>query len=139
MEITVVDGSNYFRGLLLLIRKDHRITETEIHVMKRIGRILGYESAFCDNAINEIMENTYIADAPPEFSTQELARKFVKDGLALAFSDGKAHPLEEGWLMAVAEKNGLDPDWFRDELTRAMERKPFPVRMEIDDLSPDYF
>lgn len=138
MKITVVDGSNYFRGLLLLIRKDRQITDSEIRLMKRIGKTLGFEREFCDNAIEEIMENTYIVDAPPEFSTKELARKFVKDGLAIAFADDEVHPSEEEWLWSAAEKNGLDLEWFRNEMLAARNRRPFPVHMEIDDLTPDY-
>ena len=95
MKITVLDGSNYFKGLLLLIRKDHKITESEIQLMKRIGKTLGFEPKFCDNAIHEILENKYIVDVTPEFSTKEIAIKFIKDGLTLAFSDNEAHPSEE--------------------------------------------
>jgi len=138
MKITVVDGSNYFRGLLLLIRKDRRITESEIRLMKRIGKTLGFEREFCDNAIEEIMENTYIVDTPPEFSTKELASKFIKDGLAIAFADDEVHPSEEEWLRSTAEKNGLDQEWFREETVTARGRRLFPSRMEIDDLTPDY-
>jgi hypothetical protein len=52
MTITVKDGSEYFRGLLLLIAKDHRITEEETTLMKRIGKTLGFENDFCDNAFS---------------------------------------------------------------------------------------
>ena len=59
MKITVLDGSNYFKGLLLLIRKDRKITQAEIELMKRVGNTLGFEKTFCDNAISEILGNRY--------------------------------------------------------------------------------
>ncbi len=134
MKISVIDGSNYFRGLLLLIRKDRKITESEIQLMKRIGKTLGFEPEFCDNAINEILENKYIVDAPPEFSTKELTIKFIKDGLAIAFSNNAFHPSEEEWLKSTVEKNGLDLTWFRQESLNATNRKQLPSNMEVDNL-----
>jgi hypothetical protein len=135
MRITVLDGSNYFKGLLLLIRKDRKITESEIQLMKRIGNSLGFEPGFCDNAIQEILENTYIVDAIPEFSTKELAVKFIKDGLALASSDNEVHPSEEQWLKCTAEKNGLDVAWFLQERVTATTGTQLPSRLEVDDLT----
>jgi hypothetical protein len=98
MKINVIDGSNYFKGLLLLIRKDRNIAESEIQLMKGIGKTLGFEREFCNNAIHEILENKHIVDVTPKFSTKDLAIKFIKDGLALAFSDNEFHPSEEDWL-----------------------------------------
>ena len=138
MKITVLDGSNYFKGLLLLIRKDRKITEVEIQLMKRIGKTLGFEREFCDTAIHEILENKYIVDAHPEFSTKELAIRFIKDALAIAFSDNEFHPSEEEWLRSTAEKNGLDSTWFRQECVNTANRKEPPSHMEADDLVVEY-
>ena len=138
MKITVIDGSNYFRGLLLLIRKDKKITQVEIELMKRVGKTLGFEKTFCDKAIGEILGNKYIVDAPPVFSTKELAVKFIKDGLCLAFSDNEVHPAEERWLRSTAEKNGLDLKWFSQERKNATNRKELSTRMEVDDLTVEY-
>jgi hypothetical protein len=138
MNISVVDGTNYFKGLLLLIRKDRKITETEILLLKRIGKSLGFESEFCDNAIRDILENEYIVDAHPEFTTKELTVKFIKDGLAIAFSDNDFHPSEEEWLRVTAQKNGLDVIWFFRESEIAAHRNHLPSRMEVDDLTVQY-
>jgi len=138
MKITVIDASNYFKGLLLLIRKDHKITDMEIQVMKRIGKTLGFEPKFCDNAINEILKNKYIEDTAPEFTTKEIAMKFIKDGLALASSDVEVHHNEQKWLKATAEKNGLDINWFYREKEIAANRKQLPSHMEVDDLIVEY-
>jgi hypothetical protein len=139
MKITIMDASNYFRGLLLLIRKDHKVTNTETELMKRIGKILGFEKEFCENAIHEILDNPHVTDEPPEFSTKELASKFLKDGFALALSDNELHPHEEQWLKLAAEKNGLDSLSFSRELDIARSRHGFPARLEVDDLTIAHF
>ncbi|GEM_PF-615109 len=139
MTITVKDGSEYFRGLLLLIAKDHRITEEETTLMKRIGKTLGFEKDFCDNAIGEILDNTFVADEPPEFSTRELAEKFIQDGLTLATADGEMHGFEESWLKSAAAKNGLNAEWFLRERELATHRmKDHTASLKVDDLTVKY-
>jgi len=133
-----MDASEYLRGLLLLIRKDRKITEAENRLMKRIGKTLKFEREFCDNAICEILENKHILDAPPEFSTDELAMRFIKDGLTLAFSDKDVPAFEAEWLRSIAEINGLDEEWFIREWANASNRKDVPVHLEVDDLSVEY-
>lgn len=135
MKIKVLDGSNYFRGLLLLIRKDREISELEKELMGRVGKALGFETEFCNNAINEILHNEHITDTPPEFSTTELAKKFIKDGLMIASSDGEIDPLEEEWLKATAEKNRLDPNWFRQEMNNHARGAELSTLLEADDLT----
>jgi hypothetical protein len=138
VKISVLDGSRYFKGLLLLIRKDRKITESEIELMKRIGKALGFEKEFCDNAIREVLENKYIVDTPPEFSEKELAIKFIKDGLSLAFSDNEFHRSEEEWLRSAADKNGLELTWFLQERGNTANRKEPLAHMEVDDLTVEY-
>jgi uncharacterized tellurite resistance protein B-like protein len=135
MIIDVLDASNVFKGLLLLIRKDRTITETEIALMRRIGKTLGFEQTFYETAIRDVLENIYIVDAPMTFSSTELAMKFIRDGFSLACSDKEFHPLEEEWLRSVAEKNGLGMKWFEEERERALARKEPLGRLEIDDLT----
>jgi hypothetical protein len=115
MTIDVLEGSNYFKGLLLLIRKDHRINEQEAARMKTIGKSLGLEPRFCEEAIDNILENSYISDTPPTFSSPELARLFLRDGLRLAAADNEIHALEEEWLALVAAANGIDEVWLDDQ------------------------
>jgi hypothetical protein len=135
MTIAVKDASSYFRGLLLLIRKDHRIADSEVDLMKRVGKSLGFEPRFCENAIQEIPESTYIQDAPPLFSSKELARKFVRDGLTLALSDNEFHPAEEEWLRSIVEQNGLDPAWFLREREIILTEKPHRNSLEVETLT----
>lgn len=138
MKISPKDAGEYFRGLLLLIGKDHIITEPEKHLMKRIGKSLGFEREFCDNAIHDILENRFIVDTPPEFSSGALAMKFIKDALALAFSDDKLHLAEAEWLRSTAEKNGLDPEWYAREWQRSTGSRGPGVHLEVDGITVEY-
>ena len=137
MNISVVDASNYFKGLLLLISKDRKVTESEIHLMKRIGKALGFEEEFCDQAIGGILENENIRDQPPKFSAKHLAMKFVQDGLVLAISDKEIHPAEEEWLRLVAELNGLDVQWFSETRLRTIKEALSHPHLEVESLTVD--
>lgn len=134
MTISILDGSNYFKGLLLLIRQDRKLSESEKRLMKKIGKVLGFEREFCENAIHEILDNRHISDELPEFSSKELCRKFISDGLAIAYSDVEVHPAEEEWLRAAAKKYKVGMDWFESELERAAERMHLPAKLEVEDL-----
>jgi len=137
MEISVLDAGNYFKGLLLLIRQDHKITDTETTLMMRIGRTLGLEREFCEEAIRDILENKYITDTPPTFSTHELAMKFVRDGLRIASSPEGVNEPEDQWLSAIVTANGIDTGWYLQEkshLVPAGTDQPF----EADDLRVKY-
>jgi hypothetical protein len=138
MKINVLDGSSYFKGLLLLIRKDRTITETEVVLMKRVGKALGFEKEFCDNAIRDILENKYISDEQPVFSKRELALMFIKDGLSIAFSDNVLHPSEEQWLKSTAVKNSIDLNQFNREVERAANEKNQTGKLEVDDISIEF-
>jgi hypothetical protein len=135
MNISAIDASNYFKGLLLLIRKDRKVTESEVYLMKRIGKALGFEEEFCDQAIKGILDNENVRDLPPRFSSKDLARKFVQDGLVLAFSDNEIHPAEEEWLKLVAELNGLDAQWFVEKRKETIKQLIPHPHLEVEQLT----
>jgi hypothetical protein len=135
MNISVVDASNYFKGLLLLIRKDRKVTELEIELMMRIGKALGFNPEFCQQSIDGVLENTHIKEQPPRFTTKELAMMFVQDGFTLAYSDSKLDPAEEEWLKFVAEINGLDVQWFIQERQRASKEISSHPRLHVEGLT----
>ncbi len=139
MDVSIIDGSNYFKGLLLLVRKDRTVSEIERALMQRIGKSLGFEKEFCDNAIRDVLENEYIDDSPPVFVSKELAKKFIKDGLVIAFSDhDECHPAEEAWLWSVVAVNGLDEFWFQEEYRTASRKEKALMPMEVDDVTVVY-
>jgi hypothetical protein len=137
LKIDVMDASNYFKGLLLLIRKDGKTSEAEINLVKHVGKSLGFEKEFCSNAISDILENRYIVDEPPRFSSKELAAKFIKDGLSIAFADNDLDRREELWLQHTAEQNGIDFRSIAHDVEIAGNTSAYPVRLEVDDLIPD--
>jgi len=106
--------------------------------MQYIGKMLGFEKEFCDTAIHDILENEFIEDTLPVFTSKVLAEKFVKDGLAIAFSDMEFHPSEEEWLRNAALKNGLDEAWFREAYETAVRNQNSPVPMEAKDITVQY-
>lgn len=120
MKISLIDRSLYFKGLLLLIRKDQKIDSNEKNLMMRIGKILGFEKSFCENAVNEILENPYIVDEPPKFSKPSVAKCFIKDGLRLSIIDEQIHETELAWLRAVASKNGVENGWLQNAVERSL-------------------
>ncbi|HNX23519.1 MAG TPA: hypothetical protein PKG60_05695 [Spirochaetota bacterium] len=138
MNISVLDGSSYFKGLLLLIRKDNKISKDEHLLLARIGKTLGFEKTFIENAIQEILNNKYITSTPPVFSTRELAEKFLKDGLVLAASDRNIHPHEEAWLSSVADKNNIEKEWLLTEKKIIIEKGRNACQLEADNLKVIY-
>jgi hypothetical protein len=134
MKISTLDGSNYFRGLLILIRMDGRISMPEMELMRRIGKSIGFDRDFVETSIREILENEHISEAPPFFSSTELARKFIKDGFRISASDIEIHPKEEEWLQIISEHNALDYTWFLQEKQNAIYKKEIGQRLEVEDL-----
>jgi hypothetical protein len=111
MRISLIDRSLYFKGLMLLIRKDRKIHDEERNMMMYIGKVFGFESGFCENTIEELMDNKHIIDFPPLFSEPLIALCFIRDGLRLSASDGQIHKAELAWLESVAESNGVSALW----------------------------
>ena len=111
MKISLMDRSLYFKGLMLLIRKDGAVGEGERVMMMRIGRLFSFERGFCQGVIDEILTNRHVVDEPPLFSESAIARCFLQDGLKLALVDGQIHDKEWQWLKAIAARNHLDQSW----------------------------
>lgn len=132
MKMNLIDRSNYFRGALLLLKKDNKISKGESELMQRIGKALGFEKNFCANAIHDVLENKYIPDMPPRFSSKELAMKFIKDGLAVAESDNFIHPSEDHWLISIARRNGLDGRWYLYEKEKTIKEGHQKLQLEVE-------
>jgi hypothetical protein len=132
--ISISDAGNYFRGLLVLARKDRKVTQAEMELMLRIGRSLALATEFCEMAIRDLLENDHITETPPAFATQSIAVKFLRDGLALAYSDKDAEPAEERWLEEAARANNLHPDLFMMLREHAIRHRGQPLSLEADNL-----
>ena len=108
MKISVIEKSLYFKGLLLLIRKDREIRDEEKQLMMRIGAIMGFEKKFCKNAIDEIIHNKNIRDLPPRFSNSTIAKYFIHDAIIISQADEQIHETEIAWLTDIARANGIE-------------------------------
>jgi hypothetical protein len=132
MKITVREAGEYFRGLLLLVGADQRVTHQEQLLLERAGKSLGLEQEFCRGTMREILENPWVEISPPYFLDRTLAESFVRDGLMLANSDGSMHAVEIAWLRKVAEVNGLTPEWFDREKGESAAADAAAIRLNVE-------
>ena len=120
-SIPQVDRGNYYKGLLVLIRRDRVISPQERELMIQVGQALDFDLRFCENAIDDLLDNPHIKAEPITFSDEETARSFLHDAILIALSDGKLHPRELSWLKTVADANGLNDSWLSNEIARIMQ------------------
>jgi hypothetical protein len=118
VRIPLVDRGNYYRGLLVLIRRDRAINVRECELMFRFGQALDFDKRFCEAAIGDLMDNKHIRDEPMTFSTRAIAECFLRDATMLAFIDGDLHPKELAWVRTVADLNGLKDELLQNEIRR---------------------
>ncbi|MEN8193865.1 MAG: hypothetical protein ABFS12_13670 [Bacteroidota bacterium] len=116
MQIDYYDKSIYFKGLLLLIKRDRVIENPERKLMQDVGKFLGFEKDFIQDSIDDVLDNKYLTEDIPVFSNKTIAESFLLDGLKLSFSDNDFAPEEVEYLTEVAKQNGLDTDWFASML-----------------------
>jgi len=126
MRISLLDRSLYYKGLMILIRKDRQIHDEERKMMMSIGKMLGFDPKFCTKTMEELLDNNHIAEEPPLFSEHDIALCFIRDGLRLSASDGQIHEAEIKWLESVAKSNGLIDLWITEleKLSRASHDDP---------------
>jgi hypothetical protein len=117
-NIPLLDRGNYYRGLLVLIRRDRIVDLGEREMMIQLGQSLDFDRRFCEAAIGDVLKNRHIKDEPMTFSDNKTAELFVRDALMLARVDGEIHTKELAWLKAVADANGLDDEWLNAEIQR---------------------
>lgn len=112
MKLTYQDKGNYFRGLLILVGKDNLIHEKERSGLLKICHKLGYEQKYCENAIQEFLDNKFIDQSPPKFSTLKAASNFINDAINISLVDKELHPAELEWLDDIVKLNGIDRKLF---------------------------
>jgi hypothetical protein len=135
MDVSITDASQYFRGLLILSRRDGTITSREAESVSRLGAKLGFARSFCLESIGDILANEHVDDTPPVFESAEIARKFITDGLTLASADRTMTAPELAWLEKTSALNGFDGDWFSRMCHRATQTAHVPHAWEYDSLS----
>lgn len=121
--LTVIDKSNYLRGLLILAKKDNRLIENEKNIIRDAAKRMGFSKDFYEETLRNLMNNDYILEKPIIFSNQEIAKLFISEGLELAFSDNELCKSELGWLKEIAKANEIPEDWLDDILKKIEEVK----------------
>ena len=111
MKLSRLDRSKYFRGLLVLVRKDQVIHRRERDLILRIGKLLDFDQRFCAAALDDLLKNRSITDEPVVFSKQEIAECFLTDATELACADDEIHPHELACLRSIAQANGFANAW----------------------------
>ena len=111
MEMTYLDRSNYFRGLLLLLRKNNKVNKDEVNMIMRIGNRLGFAYDFCKGALKDILDNEYIVDGPPKFSNKGVAHGFIEESIELAVIDNDIEANELEWIGSVIKENEMEEEW----------------------------
>jgi len=125
MSMTLADRSDYFRGLLLLTRKDSVITNEEKAVLLRLGELLQFNREFCEHTIRNLLQNPYFDEKPPFFSNRECAEMFLLDGIKVAFADHNLHKKEYAWIQEIAVKNDISLEWLSDRLSEFLNETDF--------------
>ena len=115
MNISAIDRSNYLKGLLIVAKKDNKLADAEKSVIKNFSEKLGFASDFCDEVIRNLLANKYIDESPIRFSSGEIARSFITDGLRLALTNNKIPDQEITWLKNTAFLNGIEEKWFEEK------------------------
>lgn len=131
MKFTLLDKSNYLKGLLIIARKDNQLAESEKDILRRIAEKLGFASDFYEETIKNLLVNEHINDEPIKFSNKKIASSFISDGIKLAFSDKIIYDAEISWLKATAVENSLDEEWFNKEFENIKEETNLSLKSDL--------
>jgi hypothetical protein len=111
MDLSLLNKSNYYKGLLVLLRRDRIIDARERDLLLQMGEILDFDRRFCEATIDSLLSNTHITRKPVIFSDERIKECFFRDALRLALVDGYLHPMELCWLRTVAHANNQSDQW----------------------------
>jgi hypothetical protein len=132
MTNNYLDRSNYVKGLLLMIGKDKKITDSERDFLHNVAETLSFDKKFIESAMNELLENKYLGNEPPVFSQKQYAEAFLRDAIKLAFVDNDLSSEEFDWLHLIAASNGLSNEWLKNELEYYLSGKHSHESQELE-------
>ena len=111
MKLPLSDRSNYYKGLLVLLRRDRIIDSREKELLLQLGKILDFDRRFCEATIDDLLWNSHLTREPIIFTDIPICDCFFRDALRLALVDGYLHPMELSWLRALAHANNRSHQW----------------------------
>lgn len=109
---SIIDKSNYLKGLLILARKDNKLYDSEKEIIRDIAKKLDFNKDFYEEILRNLLANQYIKDEPMKFSDRSVAESFLKDGFKLACSDNDFDEKELRWLKDIAMVNNISDEEF---------------------------
>ena len=118
MEISVLDKSNYLKGLLIIAKKDNQLAEQEKKIIRQFAERLGFAQDFYEDTLKSLLSNKYITEEPIIFSNKKIAESFITDGLALAHSDDSIVGVEIEYIRSIAIANQIDKKCFDEQMLR---------------------
>ena len=131
MTNNYLDRSHYLKGMLLLIGKDKKITNSERVFLHSIGKTFSFNKKFIEGAINELFENKYLGNEPPVYSQKQYAEAFLRDAIQLALVDNDLSSEEFDWLHSIAVSNDLSDEWLKNELDYYLSGKYLHIPQEL--------
>lgn len=111
MNLPLIVRSDYYKALLVLLKRDRVIHTRERELMIRIGEMLDFDRRFCEATINDLLSNVHITRTPVIFADENIKDCFFRDALRVALVDGEFHPRELSWLRRMARANGRSDRW----------------------------
>lgn len=120
---TVLDKSNYLKGLLIVAKMNNKIEEGEKDIISSASNRFGFSSDFTNETIQNILANDFVPNTPIQFSKPEVAQEFIGECLKLVISKEDPAPRELLWLSEVAKINQLDNEWFLKEKRSVQQKK----------------
>lgn len=130
MKLSLIVRGNYYKGLLVLSRRDRVIDPRERDVLIRIGKILDFNHRFCELALDDLLSNPHISRSPVVFQEDPIKESFFRDALRVALADGCLHPMELSWLRRTARANGLPNPWLDAIIRDFMENRGTPSQCD---------
>jgi len=120
---TVLDKSNYLRGLLIVAKMNNKIDDGEKDIITTASSRFGFSQDFLAETMQNILANDFVSTTPIQFSKPIVAQEFIEECLRLIISKDDPAPRELLWLHEVAKINKLDDEWFINEKRAAQEQK----------------
>ncbi len=111
MKLSQIVKSTYYKGLLVLSKRDRLIDSREREMLIRVGALLDFDRRFCETTIDDLLSNKHISRRPVVFSDAAVKECFFRDALRLALSDGHIDSLELRWLRRAAQANEIPDEW----------------------------
>lgn len=122
MKLSLMIKSHYYKGLLVLSRRDRVIDDREKRLLLHIGKTFDFDRRYCEATIDELLSNRHISREPVIFSEESIKECFFLDALRIAYADGVLHPSEMRYLQRAARANGWS-DYRLDAVIRDHREK----------------